>query len=447
MGSSTLNLFAYQQEGVRFLLEHSGALLADDMGLGKTAQAIEVINRDLTIARVLIVCPASLKLPWKRELEKWLSRKDLAVAVIDGNWPMEATITILNYDRIYQHLKYLGQTNWDLIVFDECHYLKNPLARRTQIATRLVAIRRIALSGTPLQNRPVELLPILTWLDPLNWPLNRWHEFGLRYCGGFFNGIGWEYTGATNLEELQSRLRASVMLRRTKQEVLTDLPPKFRSVIELSVTTDLEGTIQAELAAFASWADSLPIGEADQDGNNYQKRIKDLRRFQGSKWDNLAVARHETALAKVPLVVAFIRELFATGSGKIVIFAHHRDVIALLAERLACFGPVTLTGADSSPARMKAIDRFQSDPETRLFIGNIQAAGVGITLAPASSHCVFAEASWVPAQMTQAEDRLHRIGTSGNVLVQHLVLEGSLDAVMIRRLIAKQEILNQVLDA
>jgi SWI/SNF-related matrix-associated actin-dependent regulator 1 of chromatin subfamily A len=151
-------------------------------------------------------------------------------------------------------------------------------------------------------------------------------------------------------------------------------------------------------------------------------------------------------LAKLALVKEFVKELFRNGSGKIVIFAHNRDVIDRLKEALRDFVPVILRGDMSPIARMEAVNRFRSDPTVRIFIGNIQAAGTGITLAPASSHCVFTEMSWVPAEMTQAEDRLHRIGTRDNVLVQHLVLEGSLDAIMIRWLIAKQEILANVLD-
>jgi SWI/SNF-related matrix-associated actin-dependent regulator 1 of chromatin subfamily A len=439
-----LSYFPFQLEGIQFVLEHSGTLLADEQGIGKTIQTIGVINSLPELRWILIVCPASMKLVWKRELERWLTRGDLRIAVTDAELVL-ASITITNYDRLRQHAaRLIGHREWDLVIFDECHYLKNSQATRTKIATAIKAKRRVALSGTPLQNRPVELLPVLSWLDPLNWPRDKWHAFGLRYCGGFWNGFGWEYAGATNLEELNLRLQQTVMLRRTKADVLPSLPPKFRSVVELSPSSNLSQIIQAELWAFERWLEVLS-GASGLGGDGYERSVKSLRRFQGDKWDNLAIARHETALAKVPLVVAFVKELFSGGSGKIVLFAHHRDVIARLTEGLAEFGPVTLTGDTSSPARMQAVESFQSDPATRVFIGNIQAAGTGITLAPASCHCVFAEVSWVPAQMSQAEDRLHRIGTVSNVLVQHLVLEGSLDAIMIRRLIAKQEILSGVL--
>jgi SWI/SNF-related matrix-associated actin-dependent regulator 1 of chromatin subfamily A len=443
-----LSYFDYQLEGIQFLLEHEGALLADEMGVGKTVQAIGVINADPSISSVLIVCPATMKLVWKQELEKWLAKPFFFIAVIDSTW-QPADIVLINYDRLHQYTKELSARVWDLVICDESHYLKTPTARRTKIATSLKAKRRIALSGTPLQNRPVELLPVLTWLNPTQWPKDKWHDFGLRYCNGLWNGFGWEYQGATNIEELGEVLRSTVMLRRTKAEVLPSLPAKLRSVVELAFDTNLRETVQAELLAFERWMELISgapsYGESTE--GRYNHTVKHLAKFRGERWDNLAVARHQTALAKVPLVTAFVRELFDGGSGKIVIFGHHRDVISQLAETLEEFGPVTLTGGMSPRERAAAIDQFHFDPETRLFIGNIVAGGIGITLAPASSHCIFAEISWVPAEMTQAEDRLHRVGTVSNVLVQHLVLEGSLDAIMIRRLIKKQEILAGILDS
>jgi SWI/SNF-related matrix-associated actin-dependent regulator of chromatin subfamily A-like protein 1 len=153
----------------------------------------------------------------------------------------------------------------------------------------------------------------------------------------------------------------------------------------------------------------------------------------------------ETALAKVPLVIEYAADILDGGVRKIVIFAHHRDVIAQLAEGLSKFKPVTLTGATSPQARQESIDAFQDDLSVRLFIGNIQAAGTGITLT-VSSCCIFAELSWVPAELSQAEDRLHRIGASDSVIAQHLVLEGSLDAMMVHVLLRKQRILDAVLE-
>jgi SWI/SNF-related matrix-associated actin-dependent regulator 1 of chromatin subfamily A len=442
---SGLSYLPYQRIGIEFILRHKGALLADDMGLGKTCQAIGVINSDPTVHSVLIICPASVKAVWKAELSRWLNpARQLSISIIDSTQWKPADIVIINYDRLHQHETELCTRAWDLIVPDECHYLKSAHTRRTGIATRLRAERRLALSGTPLLNRPRELLPVLTWLDPVIWPKVKWHEFGLRYCGACWNGFGWEYNGATHLEELSRVLRSTVMLRRTKAEVLQELPPKFRSVVEISPGTDLEGLIREELAAFEKQL------KQERTSESYRDAVRNTRRFspdgENGREDNLARIRHKVALAKVPLVVRFVEELFASGSGKLVLFAHHRDVIEQLQMQLVQYGPVTLYGGTSTKGRFEAVERFQTDPNIKVFIGNIQAAGVGITLAPASSHCIFAELSWVPAEMTQAEDRLHRIGARDNVLVQHLVLEGSLDALMIRRLIKKQEILFRVLE-
>jgi SWI/SNF-related matrix-associated actin-dependent regulator 1 of chromatin subfamily A len=440
-----LSYLPYQRTGIEFILWHKGTLLADDMGVGKTVQAIGAINNDPTIQSVLIICPSSVKAVWKTELSRWLDpSRELSVSIIDSTQWKPGDIVIINYDRLHQHEMELAARAWDLVIADECHYLKNAQTRRTTIATRLKADKRLALSGTPLLNRPRELLPVLTWLDPVIWPKVKWHEFGLRYCGACWNGFGWEYNGATHLEELSSILRSTVMLRRTKAEVLQELPPKFRSVVEISPGTDLEELIREELTAFEQQLKQARTPDS------YRDAVRNIRRFspdvENGREDNFARVRHKVALAKVPLVVKFAEELFSSGSGKLVLFAHHRDVIEKLQRQLVGYGPVILHGGTSTKGRSEAVERFQTDPHTKIFIGNIQAAGVGITLAPASSYCIFAELSWVPAEMTQAEDRLHRIGARDNVLVQHLVLEGSLDALMIRQLIKKQEILFRVLE-
>jgi SWI/SNF-related matrix-associated actin-dependent regulator 1 of chromatin subfamily A len=452
MNNGTLSLLPYQEEGVRFLQNHCAALLADEMGLGKTVQAIALIDAEPTIRTVLIVCPATLKAIWQSELQRWLHRTDLSICTIDSTQWKEAAVTIINYDRLHQHEIALYRRQWDLVIIDECHYLKSSHTRRTIVATRLRARRRLAMSGTPLLNRPRELLPVLTWLDSIIWPHDKWHEFGLRYCGAVWNGFGWEYRGATNLEELGNCLRSTVMLRRTKAEVLPELPPKFRSVVELAPDMNLARLVRAELQAFEQYLERQ--GDLDKTCQQqsaelrqaYRDSVRTLRYVSDdSLGDNLAKARHAVALAKVPLIGKFVDELFMGGSGKLTIFCHHRDVILGLEKLLAAYHPVLLHGGTSQTARMEAVTRFQNDLATRVFIGNIQAAGVGITLAPASAHCIFAELSWVPAEITQAEDRLHRIGAKDNVLVQHLVLAGSLDAVLVRTLLTKQKILDRIL--
>jgi SWI/SNF-related matrix-associated actin-dependent regulator 1 of chromatin subfamily A len=426
-----LELFPFQEDGIRFALEREGTLIADEMGLGKSCQAIGTINRDPSIRKIIIVCPASVRIPWRRELERWLSRP-LSIAVVGVDVGFIQTlfskdVLIINWDRLSRFTKELSAFAYDLCILDECHYAKSLEAQRTRAALAIKARRRIALSGTPILNRPIEIYPVLSWLSPREWPADQWFQFAEHFCGAYHNGFGWDLSGASNLPELSHRLRSTVMIRRTKAQVLPQLPPKLRTVVELYPDAEMKRILKRELKAFET-----RFLRVDHDSID---------------WDDLAVVRHETALAKVPLVVEYAAELLDEGVRKIVIFAHHRDVVGRLVEGLARFNPVILVGGMAPQVRQNSIDAFQDDSSVRVFIGNIQAAGTGITLAPASSVCLFAELSWVPAEMSQCEDRLHRIGTLDSVTVQHLVLEGSLDAMMIHVLLRKQKILDAVLEA
>jgi SWI/SNF-related matrix-associated actin-dependent regulator 1 of chromatin subfamily A len=440
-----LHIFPFQLEGIRFALDHPGTLLADEQGVGKTIQAIGLINVDSTLHKILVVCPASMRLIWKRELEKWLVRPlSIGVVGVDPTEPErlfhQSDILIINYDRLHRARKTLESIPYDLAILDECHFARSPQTKRTKAATGIKARRKLALSGTPILNRPIELLPVLSWLDPGQWPPNTWHQYALRYCGAFWDGFAWDSSGATNLKELANRLRSTIMIRRTKAEVLPELPPKLRTIIELSPTTEMRALVERELDAFKKIIGS-------RNGDPFGVGARDLKvNYDAIDWDNLSIARHQTALAKVPLVAQFVTEVLEGGSKKIVVFAHHRDVVTRLESALSKYHPVRLVGGMSPREKQASIDSFQLDPSCRAFIGNIQAAGVGITLAPASSHVVFAELSWVPAELSQCEDRLHRVGTVDSVLVQHLVLAGSLDAKMAKVLLKKQGILDRVLE-
>jgi SWI/SNF-related matrix-associated actin-dependent regulator of chromatin subfamily A-like protein 1 len=426
-----MDLYPFQEEGIRFALEREGALIADEMGLGKTVQAIGLINQDPTLRRILIVCPASMRIPWCRELERWLNRS-LSIAVVGVDVGFVQTlfrkdILIINYDRLSKVTAEFSTRRYDLCVLDECHYVKSFEAKRTGIALGIKARRRLALSGTPILNRPIEIYPVLSWLRPQDWPAEGYFDFAQRYCGAYHNGFGWDFSGASNLPELSKRLHSSVMIRRTKAQVLPQLPEKIHTVVELYPTGNLmKRIIKQELDAY-----EVRFLKVNHDSIN---------------WDDLARVRHQTALVKVPLIVQYVTKVLEGGVQKVVVFAHHRDVIAQLVEGLSSYHPVMLVGGMGPQERQDSIDAFQNDSAVRVFIGNIQAAGNGITLAPASSRCIFAELSWVPAEMTQCEDRLHRIGTKDSVHVQHLVLEGSLDAMMVKVLIKKQKVLDAVLD-
>ena len=430
----------YQRAAIAFGLSRSNTLFADEMGLGKTIEALGVINTDAEARRVLIVCPASLKLNWARECERWLVDRG-EVGIAGKTFPDTADIVIINYDILGKWKKELRRP-WDVLVADECHYVKNKDAKRSKALYALDARRKLFLTGTPILNRPIELWAILNALAPDEF--GHFWTFAKRYCKPIKNNFGWEFVGADNVEELHERLRSTIMVRRTKAEVLPDLPPKRRQVIELA-SEHIAGLIAVETEAWQEHRRRLSELRTvrRKGGGESDAELAAMRAGINAAFGELAKLRQGTALAKVPLVIEHVKNVLED-AGKIVLFAHHREVIRQLAEP---FGDaaVTLTGSDDIASRQAAVDRFQEDPTCTLFIGSITAAGFGLTLT-AAAHVIFAELDWVPARLTQAEDRTHRIGQEDSVLVQHLVLQDSLDARMVGTLLEKQRVIDKVVD-
>ncbi len=430
----------YQRGGIAFAAAREACLIGDEMGLGKTIQALGVINLDESIRRVLVVCPASLKANWAIEARKWLVR-DMSVGIAAGRRLPDADVVIVNY-AILTKLP-LDSVEWDLLIADECHYAKNPKAKRTKALFAVKAARRILLTGTPIVNRPVELWPLIKYLDPKRWKNKM--RFGWRYCGAHQNAYGyWDFSGATNLDELQEILRSTIMVRRLKVDVLTDLPPKVRQVVELpSDGMDWAHESDASDAYDDLQAAEEEVDALDESAPGYEAAVGRLKQARRFFFDEISRVRHETALAKVPHAIEHLHNALEDGR-KIVCFAHHHDVIEALASE---FGDsaVVIYGETNVDDRQGAVDRFQSDPDCRLFVGSIGAAGVGLTLT-AAAHVVFVELDWVPGNVSQAEDRCHRIGQRDSVLVQHLVFNGSIDARIARTIIAKQRVIDDALD-
>lgn len=453
-----LEYLPFQKAGIAYGLKQPNILLADEMGLGKTIQAIGLINADPTIERALIIVPATLRTNWQRELTKWLVRPATIGIASGKDWP-DTDMVIINYDILKNHLDAIRAQEWDILICDEAHALKNPKAQRTQYvlgkwhkdpAKRIPAVparRKVFITGTPILNRPIELYPLIKALDSTTW--GNWRSYVTRYCDGHETRWGWDVSGASNLDELQEKLRSTIMVRRLKADVLADLPPKRRQIMALpqngaapAVASEWE-IMRRNEDMLEELRAAVELAKASEDEADYKAAVENLRDGARRAFEDISKARHETALAKLPAVKAHLHELLETGE-KVVVFAHHLDVLNALAEE---FGDaaVILVGATSQDDRQLAVDRFQNDPEIKLFIGSLKAAGVGITLT-ASSTVVFAELDWTPAMMTQAEDRCHRIGQANSVLVQHLVLDGSIDAAMAQTLVEKQEIIDKALD-
>lgn len=459
-----MELMPFQRAGIAYALKRDGTLIGDEMGLGKTIQAVGFANT-IDAKRILVVAPATLLVNWRNEIEKWQTL-DLPIFIIRPKRVFTGKVDgwyIINFDIVSRYEEVLKATPWDLEVIDECQYLKTRSAKRTltllggtktdkktkqrERVEPVEAKRKLMLTGTPIMNRPAELFPILHHLDAKRW--TTFGSFAKRYCGGYANGYGYDASGASNLEELNARLRETVMVRRLKVDVLTELSAKRRQIVTLeSEDEEVQAAVRREVetferneAAVAKASAEVHRAEAEGDEGRYQEAVKKLRAVQGVAFTEMALVRHETALAKLPAVIEHIQST----TDKILIFAWHRDVVAAICKAMTSEGVVSITGDTPNEQRQSIVERFQTDPDIRVFVGNIKAAGVGLTLT-ASSHVIFAELDWTPSSVSQAEDRAHRIGQRESVLVQHLVLNDLLDARMAKMIVSKQAIIDKALD-
>lgn len=448
------NYYPYQQAGILYAAKRSATLIGDEMGLGKTPQSIGVIN--LTKPKtVLIICPATLKLNWQKELRRWLVDVYRIHVLNSGEtFPTQPEIVIINYDICAKYQDYIRAIEWDLFIADEAHYMKNPKAQRTvailgkgKREPGVQAKRKILLTGTPITNRPIEIFPLVSYL----WPavFNNFFYFGKRYCNARSNGYGWDFSGADNLDELQNLLRSSGMIRRLKKDVLKELPPKTRQVVVIPSDT-VSSLINKERQKSELFEEeikrlkkAIKAAKAQKDEDSYKNAVAGLRHTYSIAFEEMAAVRKELAIAKIPFVIEYAQNMVDEGE-KVVVMAHHRDVVDAIQEHFGLIG-VKLYGGMKQEEKQGNVDRFQSDPSCKVFIGSISAAGVGITLT-AASKMIFAELDWTPANMLQAEDRIHRIGQEENALIQQLVFDGSLDAKMAETLVYKMGIIEQALD-
>lgn len=465
-----LSYYPFQNAGIFFGLNRKHVLIADEMGLGKTIQAIGIVNGDPEVKTVLIICPKSVKLNWSREFAKWQTR-GLSIGMAggsgkNGNGWVGTDVVIINYEQVKKYKQQIDARHWGALIIDEAHYIKSAKTQRSQMIKGaghkddltgewiqdiepIKADRHIRLTGTPIVNRPIELHNLISDMDPR---FQNFWAFAKKYAGAYRGPYGWVFGGASKLDELQRLLRETIMVRRLKADVLTELPPKIRQVVPIEPETAAQRAAVAAEQGYEDRSDAeledlraaVELAKADSE-EAYRAAVADLTVRSKLAFEEMARLRHETAVAKVPAVLDHVREMLEDNDQKIIIAAHHHDVIDALVAELAEFKPVSLTGRDSEKARNAAVDAFQNDPSVRVFVASIQAAGVGITLT-ASSTVIFAELDWVPGNISQMEDRAHRIGQVMPVLVQHLVLDGSIDARMAHELVSKQQVIDSALD-
>jgi len=438
----------YQRAGIEYMAGRPNCLLCDEMGLGKTIQGLGYINLfRADLDRILVVCPASLKYNWQSEAEKWIIDPYQIDIISNPDQLKTEGIKIINYDILSKFKDDLNLNAWDLIIFDEAHKMKSAKAIRSKIGLAIPGKRKIFMTGTPILNRPKEIYTMLKSVDPDMF--GNWFKFVMRYCDGKQTKYGIDDSGASNLEELQFIIRSRYYVRRLKSEVLKELPEKRRSVVILPVETkELKKELAEENSCFnheliTKIKAEIEISKLSDDDSAYKAAVEKLRSEINASFTMLAKLRYQTAIKKVPMMVEYVNELLES-TDKVVIFAHHHDVINSLQEEFADQA-VKLTGEMNLEDRNKSVNRFQNDDSVKVFIGSIQAAGVGLTLTKASN-VIFGELDWTPGNMIQAEDRCHRIGQKNAVNIYHLVLDGSIDIKISKQLIKKQEIIERALD-
>jgi SWI/SNF-related matrix-associated actin-dependent regulator of chromatin subfamily A-like protein 1 len=435
---STLRPF--QMEGVQFLEKKKGrALLADEMGLGKTIQAIAWIASHPEARPVTVICPASLKLNWCQEFMKHAKinaqigsgQKTLITEPYLPNQKVDK-ILVINYDiaQAWEEAGRLSQTS--VLVMDESHYIKNSRAKRTK-AIRKVAKKAkhiLALTGTPIVNRPIELFTTLNLLAPFQW--GQMIDFGKRYCNGHHNGFGWDFRGASNTGELNEKLSSSIMIRRKKRDVLTELPNKERVVVELELQN--RGRYTRVEEEFLAW-----VQEARGDKAAW-------RASQAEALTKASYLKQVCAEEKMKQVFEWVGDFLESGK-KLVLFCTHTAILNKLMERFSEeHGAVKIDGTVSGVDRQIAVDLFQSDPNTHLLVGNLRAAGVGLTLTAADT-TAFAELGWTPGEHSQAEDRVHRIGQEAeSISAYYLVSRGTIEEVVLEALDTKRTVIDEVVD-
>ena len=450
-------LYPFQIEGVRQLMKWDGrALLADDMGLGKTIQSLMWLKLNPEKVPAIIICPASLKYNWEIECKKWL--KTDSISVLSGTTPrnFKSDIVIINYDIVHDWLWHFKTLPYQTIILDECHYIKNDKAKRTKaIKTLTKGVKHvIAISGTAIVNKPIEVYNVINILNPRLFP-SRWN-FAHKYCNAKHTGFGWDFNGASNIEELHNILKNNLMIRRKKQDVLKDLPEKIYTQIPLEIDNRKKYTEMEQ--------DFIDYIEK-QMGEELSKTEKQLQKELG--YVNVALNIEDIIRKKVESIskaemlvkVGFLQRKatkgilkivkewiydFLENQDKLVIFAVHSEFINNLLEEFKDIA-VKIDGSTPINKRQEIVNEFQTNKKIKLFIGNIKAAGVGLTLT-ASSNVAFLEYPWAPGDLVQAEDRCHRIGQKNSVNIFHFVAKNTIIEDILEILRKKSKVVNALLD-
>lgn len=441
--------YEFQLQDVKRITKFGGrTLVSSDPGTGKSLIAL-LWARENVKGPVVIVCPATLKVHWQRECSKHLGvRAEILSGKVPGRKASipDRGIVIINYDilgAVQGRMVPDRKNTWgnalldmrpELLICDESHYLVSRSARRTQ-ACRFLARNvkyMLALTGTPLVNRPAELWPVLNMLRPNLYP--SFFSFGIEFAGGRKAPWGWEFKGATNLDRLHENLCEQMMVRRRKEDVIDQLPSKTRVVLPVELSPAGRREYREAVTDFLHWLEKIsPKLAAKARKAERLVRLGYLKRL---------AARH-----KLPSVIEWIEDFLTQTDDKLIVFGVHRKVLHRLHERFRGQS-VLVDGNVVGPKRQQMIDRFNHDRRVKLFFGNIRAAGTGWSCTSAST-VLFAELDWVPGVHTQAEERIRGIGRGvkgKNALVYYMTAADTIENTLCRVLQKKQKDVSAVLD-
>jgi SWI/SNF-related matrix-associated actin-dependent regulator of chromatin subfamily A-like protein 1 len=419
----------HQKEAIQKLLENKKFILADDMGLGKTTSTI-ISALETGAKKILIICPATLKINWKREIENY---SDRPIYIAESkNFSTEHDFVIANYDIIKnfhdpkkKEDSVILNSNFDLVIVDEAHYIKNATAQRTKLINDIVkkTERLWLLTGTPMTSRPMDYFNLLSLVDS---PVAKnWMAYAIRYCAGYQFKVGnrkvWNITGASNLEELRERTSGTI-LRRLKENVL-DLPDKIITPVYLKLKSKAYEDVMGE---YYDWYDKNP------------EESKSLT-VQFSK---LTKVRQIIADEKIHQTIEIAENIIEQGK-KVIIFCNFTDSLNKIVEH---FGKtaVKLDGSMAQHERQYSVDQFQENEKIKVFVGNIKAAGTGITLTSGEA-AIFNDLSFLPSDHAQAEDRSYRYGQKNNVLVYYPIFENTIEGIIYDILNNKKQVIATVM--
>lgn len=447
----TGTLLPYQRAGVAYASKARQTFIADEMGLGKTLQAmatLEVTNLESPSFPAVVVCPATLVLNWKAEYSRWLPHRNVSVVTDRKTFPTDYDIVVIGYSNVSHWEKQL--LNHKSYVFDESHYCKNPSAQRTKSAVKIARSAPssgvvLCLTGTPVTNRPAEYASQLKIIGKLDKFGGEW-GFYRRYCNAFKDKWGqWHLEGHSNLEELNERLRSLCYIRRTKEQVLTELPPVIHDPVLVDGTVagmkeykKAENDIVEYLVQRAKEI-ALELGQSP----NSAAVVARIKAESNQHLVRLSVLRRLSAKAKMPAIKEWVESRVAEGR-KVVIAAHHRDVVDELAKE---FGDLRIQGGMDINDIEAQKHKFMTLPceDAPVMVLSIQAAKTGHNLQVAQD-VLFVELPWTPADVDQTYSRCHRLGQKSSVTATYLLGSKTIDEEIYNLIERKRGVVNQAVD-